>query len=64
LICQASATFTHYIWADGIHLEAPLEDEKQCILVLIGATPKGKKELVGFVDGGKARMIGAVCCLT
>ena len=28
-----------YIWADGIHLEARLEDEKQCILVLIGATP-------------------------
>jgi putative transposase len=28
-----------HIWADGIHLEARLEDEKQCILVLIGATP-------------------------
>jgi hypothetical protein len=32
--------------------------------VLIGATPDGKKELVGFVDGAKARMIGAACCLT
>jgi len=42
-----------YIWADGIHLEARLEDEKQCILVLIGATPEGKKELVGFVDGAR-----------
>ena len=31
-----------YIWADGIHLEARLEDEKQCILVLIGATPEGR----------------------
>src|SRR5712672_1667600 len=40
-----------YIWADGIHLEARLEDEKQCILVLIGATPEGRKELVGFADG-------------
>jgi hypothetical protein len=39
-----------YIWADGIHLEARLEDEKQCILVLIGATPEGRKELVGFDD--------------
>jgi putative transposase len=39
-----------YIWADGIHLEAHLEDEKQCILVLIGATPEGRKELVGFTD--------------
>jgi transposase-like protein len=37
-----------YIWADGIHLQARLEDEKQCILVLIGATPEGRKELVGF----------------
>ena len=27
------------------------EDEKQCILVIIGATPEGKKELVGFTDG-------------
>ena len=40
-----------YMWADGIHLEARLEDEKQCILVLIGATPEGRKELVGFTDG-------------
>jgi transposase-like protein len=40
-----------YVWADGIHLEARLEDEKQCILVIIGATPEGRKELVGFTDG-------------
>ena len=40
-----------YLWADGIHLEARLEDQAQCILVLIGATPEGKKELVGFTDG-------------
>ena len=40
-----------YIWADGIHLQARLEDEKQCILVIIGATPEGRKELVGFTDG-------------
>jgi transposase-like protein len=42
-----------YVWADGIHLEARLEDEKQCILVLIGATAEGKKELVGFTDGAR-----------
>src|SRR5207247_7995614 len=30
-----------------------LEDEKQCILVLIGATPEGRKELVGFTDGAR-----------
>jgi transposase-like protein len=32
-------------------LEARLEDQAQCILVIIGATPEGKKELVGFTDG-------------
>ena len=40
-----------YVWADGIHLQARLEDDKQCILVIIGATSEGKKELVGFTDG-------------
>ena len=42
-----------YVWADGIHLEARLEDEKQCILVIIGATSEGRKELVGFTDGAR-----------
>jgi transposase-like protein len=42
-----------YIWADGIYLEARLEDDKQCILMLIGATPEGQKELVGFTDGAR-----------
>ena len=42
-----------YVWADGIHLQARLEDEKQCILVIIGATPEGKKELIGFTDGAR-----------
>jgi putative transposase len=32
-------------------LQARLEEEKQCILVMIGATPEGKKELIGFTDG-------------
>ena len=40
-----------YVWADGIHLQARLEDNAQCILVIIGATPEGRKELVGFTDG-------------
>ena len=40
-----------YLWADGIHLQARLEDDAQCILVITGATPEGKKELVGFTDG-------------
>ena len=42
-----------YVWADGIYLQARLEDEKQCILVLVGATPEGRKELVGFTDGAR-----------
>jgi len=42
-----------YVWADGIYLQARLEDDKQCILVLIGATPEGKKELIGFTDGAR-----------
>lgn len=42
-----------YVWADGIYLQARLEDEKQCILVLIGATSEGRKELIGFTDGAR-----------
>ena len=37
-----------YFWVDGIHVQARLEDEAQCLLVIIGATPEGKKELVGL----------------
>ena len=33
-----------YFWADGIHVQARLEDDAQCLLVIIGATPEGKKE--------------------
>jgi putative transposase len=40
-----------YFWADGIHVQARLEDAAQCLLVIIGATPEGKKELVGLIDG-------------
>lgn len=40
-----------YIWADGVYLQGRMEDEKQCILVIIGATPEGRKELVGFQAG-------------
>jgi transposase-like protein len=40
-----------YFWADGIHVQARLEDAAQCMLVIIGTTPEGKKELVGLIDG-------------
>ncbi len=45
-----------YIWADGVYFQAPMEQESQCILVIIGATPEGKKELVGFIDGYRESM--------
>ena len=40
-----------YIWADGVYLQARMEPQAECILVIIGATPEGKKELVGFQVG-------------
>ena len=40
-----------YFWVDGIHVQARLEEDAQCLLVIIGATPEGKKELVGLTDG-------------
>jgi transposase-like protein len=40
-----------YLWADGVYLQGRLEDEHQCILVLIGATAEGHKELLGFQAG-------------
>ena len=40
-----------YIWADGIYFNVRLEPDRPCILVLIGATAEGCKELVAVVDG-------------
>ena len=40
-----------YIWADGVYLQARMEPQAECMLVLIGATPEGKKELIGFQVG-------------
>jgi putative transposase len=40
-----------YLWADGVYLQARMEPQAECMLVLIGATPEGKKELVGFQTG-------------
>lgn len=43
-----------YLWADGIHVNVRLEDDagkRQCLLVLMGATPQGEKELISVVDG-------------
>jgi putative transposase len=43
-----------YLWADGVYFNVRLEDEanaRQCILVLMGATPQGRKELIAVSDG-------------
>jgi transposase-like protein len=40
-----------YIWADGVHFNIRLEGGRQCILVLMGATADGKKELIAVADG-------------
>jgi len=40
-----------YLWADGVYFNCRLSDEKPCVLVLIGATEDGRKELIAIVDG-------------
>lgn len=40
-----------YIWADAVYFGVRLEDARQCILVMIGATAAGQKEVVGIADG-------------
>jgi transposase-like protein len=48
-----------YVWADGIYFNVRLEDagnDRQCILVLMGATPDGKKELIAISDGYRESM--------
>ena len=43
-----------YLWADGVYFNVRLEDPgnaRQCILVLMGATAEGKKELIAVADG-------------
>ena len=65
-----------YVWADGIHLQARLEDEKQCILVIIGRSerlsltinvrsrPRAKRSCSASPTApARARKIGAICCL-
>jgi transposase-like protein len=40
-----------YVWADGVHFNIRLEEDRQCILVLLGATADGRKELIAIADG-------------
>jgi putative transposase len=40
-----------YIWADGVHFNVRLEEERLCCLVIVGVRPDGTKELVALTDG-------------
>lgn len=40
-----------YLWADGIYFGCRLTDDRPCVLVLMGATKDGSKELIAVVDG-------------
>jgi putative transposase len=40
-----------YVWADGVHFNIRLEEDRQCILVLMAASADGHKELIALSDG-------------
>ena len=40
-----------YVWADGIYFQVRLEPDRPCVLVIIGATKDGRKELLAIEDG-------------
>ncbi len=40
-----------YLWADGIHFNVRMDEANHCVLVVIGATQDGKKELLAIQDG-------------
>jgi putative transposase len=40
-----------YVWADGIHFNVRLEEERLCALVIVGVRADGTKELVAIDDG-------------
>src|SRR6266567_4140742 len=49
-----------YVWADGVYLQARMEANAECMLVLIGATPEGQKELIGFQTGVRESVFATV----
>jgi putative transposase len=51
--CRRSLTGKRYVylWADGIYFNIRLTDERPCVLVLMGATADGTKELIAMIDG-------------
>lgn len=58
-----SGTGYVYLWVDGIHLKVRLEQEKLCLLVMIGVRIDGRKELVAVTDGFReSAKCWLVCC--
>ena len=41
-----------YVWADGVYFQPRMEEQKQCVLVLIGADEWGRKEVLGLTEAG------------
>jgi putative transposase len=52
-----------YFWADGIHLQARMEDAKECVLVIVGVTEQGNKELITIEDGHRESKESWLCVL-
>ena len=59
-----SGTDFVYLWVDGIHPKVRLEQEKLCLLVMIGVRADGRKELVALADGFResTESWGLICC--
>ena len=59
---RSSARRYVYVWADGVYLQARMEPQAECILVLIGATPEGKRSFWACRRAcGKAARAGRNC---
>jgi len=52
-----------YLWADGIHLQARMEDSADCVLVIIGVTEQGNKELLALEAGHRESKESWLCLL-
>lgn len=52
-----------YFWADGIHLQARMEDSVDCVLVIIGVTEQGHKELIALESGYRESKESWLCLL-
>ena len=51
--CRRDLTGVGYVywWADGVHFNVRLEEDRLCCLVVVGVRPDGTKELVALADG-------------